>query len=272
MEINFILDKSIDLISYLKTNHFSGSMILELLKHQKIKVNNKIVNQTQLLLDNDLLNIQLIDECTNIVASDRPIDIIYEDEYLLIVNKPHNLDSMSSRAHYLDNLSSRIINYYNRNKIKSTIHLVNRLDYLTSGLMIIAKHGVIHEMFKNIFIIKKYILKVEGNVDNSLSMINIKIKKSDEGIKRVVSDDGKEAITLFKTLKKDDKFSYIEATLVTGRTHQLRVSFAHLNHPIVGDILYGSKYQQNLCLTSSYLEFEHPITKKRMKFELHPNF
>lgn len=273
IKITYIVDEMMDLYSFLKQKYFTEEMILRLLFLKKIYVNQKVVKDNQMVLVKDRVEFDLENEKCEIPSFNAPINIVYEDDYLLVVNKPANLDTLRSKRHSEDNLSTRIIHYYQKNKILSTIHFVNRLDYMTQGLILIAKHGSIHQMFKHVEMIKKYQLKVHGKMlVNQEEEIKVYIKKSNDGIKRIVSNDGKEAITRYQVLKSEQDYTYLQAQLVTGRTHQLRVTFSNMGHPIVGDTLYGSFEKTILNLCSSYLEFEHPITKKRMKFEIHPNF
>ena len=244
----------------LQINDFSVQMIKKILQENTYKV-----------ID-DILEVRLYEEKCDLLKVDKKIEIIYEDEYLLIVNKPSFLDCSSSRRHYEDNLSSRVAYYYQKKKIQSNIHIVNRLDYLTSGLMIFAKHGLMHQFFQNTKMTKKYLLKVQGHLKDKEGQIILKIKKSENGIKRIVSPDGKTAITNYRVLKENSQDSIIEATLVTGRTHQLRVSFSFLKHPIIGDELYGSSIQSPLQLCCYSLSFVHPITKEHLSFMLPFNF
>lgn len=272
IKITYYADNSIDICSFLQQKNYSLKSIHQLFQSKGIFLNQQLVNDNRLLILNDQLDLYLYAEESNIPTTNLPIDIIYEDDFILVVNKPHGLDVESSRRHYEDNLSRRVMSYFKQNHINATIHLVNRIDLETSGLVLIAKHGIIHHLFSKVPIIKKYLAKVHGHLINKQNQILIKIDRLSDSVKRVVSDLGKEAITNYYVVDEDDSFSLIDATLVTGRTHQLRVTFSHMGHPIVGDKLYGSNYAGPLHLCSYYLEFEHPITKKRMNFQIHPNF
>ena len=272
MNIKFPINETIDCFCFLKKNYFSATQIKELFQTKSIFVNYKLTKDNVILFPTDILTIQLPSEKSNIPLYEPSFDIIYEDEYFLLVNKPAQLDSLSSKRHYQDNLSSQIMGYYQKKQISATIHLVNRLDYLTQGLLLVAKHGLIHSLCKQTPMIKKYLLEVEGHLEKKEDTINIKMKKEENSVKRIIDIDGKEAITHYVVKKETANTSLIEATLFTGRTHQLRLTFAHLGHPIVGDDLYGSNIKGLLRLCSYYLEFEHPITKKRLIFEVQPNF
>ncbi len=271
-KLHFKIDDSTDLYSFLFKLGLAKSTIDDLICHQAIFINQKAVSNNQLLFYLDEITIERQPEKISIPLFCDPLQIIYEDDFFLLVNKPKNMDSLSSKRHYEDNLSSRVAYYYQKKKIQSNIHIVNRLDYLTSGLMIFAKHGLMHQFFQNTKMTKKYLLKVQGHLKDKEGQIILKIKKSENGIKRIVSPDGKTAITNYRVLKENSQDSIIEATLVTGRTHQLRVSFSFLKHPIIGDELYGSSIQSPLQLCCYSLSFVHPITKEHLCFTLPFNF
>lgn len=205
-----------------------------------------------------------------ILTNEKQINIVYEDEYIIIINKENDISSQPSRKHPLDNVISCVKNYYNNNNINSNVHLVNRLDYSTSGLMIIAKDGITHFEFSKINIVKKYICEIDGHIIPSQGTINLPIDRYEApSIKRYVSETGKQSITHYQVLKNNEKTDFVEATLETGRTHQIRVHFSHLNHPLIGDELYGEK-DNILKLHCYYLKFVHPWTKEEKEFINYP--
>ena len=186
------------------------------------------------------------------------IEILYEDDYILVVNKPNGISSQPSRKHQTDNLISCIKSYFIKNNIQSNIHLVNRLDFSTSGLMIIAKDGVTHFEFSKINILKKYVCEIEGHINPDNGVINLPIDRYEApSIKRYVSENGKPSITYYNVIKKKNNTDIVDVTLGTGRTHQIRVHFSHLGHPLIGDELYGKK-DEFLKLHCYCLSFNHP--------------
>lgn len=199
--------------------------------------------------------------------------ILYEDEYLLIVFKKGNLDCLSSKRHYDNNLSSMICYYYQKNNIQSTIHFVNRLDYKTEGIVVLAKHGYIHHLLMQQKIRKEYQLICHGHLKKKRGWIQIKIKKEENSVKRIVHQDGKMAITQYKLIKQIGNDSLVWVRLHTGRTHQIRLSFATLGHPLYHDHLYGNGSKEKpLALCANFIKFIHPITKKRIRIKIQPSF
>ena len=247
-------ENKITLLELLKDNYFSKDLI------KKLKHNYNVYD---LIDPYKEVNIVLPDEETTVEASKSKIDIIYEDEYLLVVNKEKGLSTIPSIRHYLDNLASNIKYYYDQNNIKAGMHFINRLDKDTQGLVLIAKHQYIQSLFvkKNIEITKKYLTKVkEFNHDEII--VEKPIGRYLDTNKRCIKEDGDYAKTLFKKLESFDNYDLIEATLFTGRTHQIRVHLQSLGSPIIGDKLYNNDLENDFYLCSYYLEFSHPITNE----------
>lgn len=201
------------------------------------------------------------------------INIIYEDEAYLVVNKPAGIPVHPSTDHYTDSLANGVIFYFNQIGLKKKIRPVNRLDKDTSGIVIFAKNEYIQEclikQMKNKQFIKKYIAIVNGNLDNLEGIINAPIaRKENSIIERCVSETGDTAITHYKVLKRNDNFDVIECILETGRTHQIRVHFAYLGHSLLSDTLYGvsSPLINRQALHAYEVEFIHPITKQKVKY------
>lgn len=205
-----------------------------------------------------------------ILVNNKDIDIVYEDDYIMIINKESGISSQPSRKHPLDNVISCVKNYFQKNNIHSNVHLVNRLDFSTSGLMIIAKDGITHFEFSKINIVKKYICEIEGHIEPNTGTINLPIDRYEApSIKRFVCETGKPSVTHYKVIKNTENTDFVEATLETGRTHQIRVHFSHLGHPLIGDELYGKK-DKFLKLHCYYLCFNHPWSKKELEFVNYP--
>ena len=205
-----------------------------------------------------------------LVNENDTLNIIYEDEYIMLINKENDISSQPSRKHPQDNVISCVKNYFLKNNINSNVHLVNRLDFSTSGLMIIAKDGITHFEFTKIDIVKKYICEIEGHINPDKGTINLPIDRYEApSIKRFVSEFGKESITHYQVLRKTETTDFVEATLETGRTHQIRVHFSHLGHSLIGDELYGTK-DKILKLHCYYLSFVHPWSKEKLEFINYP--
>lgn len=231
-----------------------------------IKVNGREENVRYLLKVNDIVEITLPSENFSEVVRfiDKPIDIVYEDPYFLIVNKGINLPSIPSRNLEDESLLERV-NYYFKNKSINTIpHIVTRLDKNTSGLVLIAKHRHVHALFSNMAIDKYYTALVNGKVvDNEIIEAPIR-RVSSSIIEREVGEGGEFAKTEYwlDEYISDKDISVVKLKLYTGRTHQIRVHMKYRGYPLLGDGLYGGDMRliPRQSLHCSNLAFIHPIT------------
>lgn len=259
----YILEKGISKNLAKKFKLYGKMYINDELAKNYFKVNS---NDKVTLIYNENMNKEI-----NTVSKD--IEILYEDENLLVVSKESNLASQPSHKHQEDNLISYIKNYFIKNNINSNIHLVNRLDYSTSGLMIVAKNGYAHYLLTKddkMDIVRKYLAIVEGKLEKKEDKVILKIdRESPISIKRKVTEAGKVAITNYKVLKEYDNESLVELDLETGRTHQIRVTMAYLGNSVVGDKLYG-KEKDNLMLHCYYLKFYNPFSNKWIEIKKLP--
>ena len=205
----------------------------------------------------------------NLIETYGTLDILYEDEHYLVINKPVGLISVPSPAHRGDTVASRVKGYYIEQDYRhKVVHVVTRLDRYTSGVMLIAKNTLAHSLMGNLLnhqkIEKHYEALVHGYLRQKEGLIDAPIARSRESIiERVVAPEGKPSITQYKMLKYLEKdISYVSLSLHTGRTHQIRVHMSHMGHPLVGDDLYGgSKELMNRqALHCSSYRFEHPLT------------
>lgn len=231
-----------------------------------IKVNGREENVRYLLKINDIVEITLPSENFSefVRFIDKPIDIVYEDPYFLIVNKEINLPSIPSRNLEDESLLERV-NYYFKNKSINTIpHIVTRLDKNTSGLVLIAKHRHIHALFSNMAIDKYYTALVNGKVaDNEIIEAPIR-RVSSSIIEREVGEGGEFAKTEYwlEEYISDKDISVVKLKLYTGRTHQIRVHMKYRGYSLLGDGLYGGDVSNisRQALHCTNLKFIHPIT------------
>lgn len=219
--------------------------------------------------DNVKIDLNYEEENDNIVPVKMNLDILFEDDCLLIINKPAGIAVHPSILHFEDSLSNGIRFYFDSIGLKKKIRPVNRLDLDTSGIIVFAKNEFVQEclirqMNNNIFK-KEYIAIVTGHLKEKAGVINLPIaRKENSIIERCISEKGQNAITKYEVIKELDSISVVKCFLETGRTHQIRVHFMAIGHPLIGDSLYGSKSSliDRQALHCYSISFVHPITKE----------
>lgn len=272
-----IEDEEIILKDYLNKKHIFSNVQTDIKQNNgQYLVNDQVVENWYLLKKGDLLEIVMpvSVQGENIKSIKRDFEILYEDSYLLIINKENNLASIPTRMHFENSLANYVMSYYKRKGIVSNIHFIGRLDFATSGIIMLAKNPYIMALMKNINIIKKYILEAKGTFANEIGEITGGIVKDPNSIiKRMLTDSFVNSKTTYEVLKKHNDNTYVLATLHTGKTHQLRLHFASIGHEIIGDELYGTKEEDNILrLHSSYVEFIHPITNEKIIINSKPKW
>lgn len=281
MEKIVVEEENIRLDQYLSnTLDISRSKIQKLLKQDKIKVNGKTEKSSYLVKMDDVIDVQSeLDFTIKIEAKNIPIDIVYEDEYLMIINKKSGMVVHPAPGHYEDTLVNALLYHFN---IKDTtnirVGIVHRLDKDTSGLMMVAKTDEMLDKLSNMIkekeVKRHYLALVEGVISPETGTIDAPIGRDiNTREKMMVTDvNSKEAITHFKVLKRYKEYTLVECVLDTGRTHQIRVHMAYINHPIVNDPVYNKKKASEFgqMLHSKSIEFIHPVTGKKIFFEVEP--
>ena len=271
----------IDLYLTQKEIYPSRSQIRNLITQSKIRVNNTPVKASYILKNGDVIDLAPPEQKElEIKAEAISLDIIYEDEYLLVVNKPAGMIVHPAGKIHSGTLVNALL-YHCQDSLSGIggvirPGIVHRLDKDTSGLMVAAKNDVAHldlsRQIENHQVIKKYIALVHGKLRDDSGMIDAPIGRSFKNRKKMAVTEGKsrEAITQFKVLKRFSGYTLVEATLRTGRTHQIRVHLAFIGYPIVGDQLYTHRKQglniSRQALHSHILGFVHPSSKKYMEF------
>ena len=243
-----------------------------------IKVNSKEENVRYILKKDDIVEITLPSENYSdfVRFIDKPIEIVYEDDYFLIVNKEINLPSIPSRNAEDESLLERVNYYFREKNINSIPHIVTRLDKNTSGLVLIAKHRHIHALFRNMEIDKYYTALINGKIDQ-YGIIEAPIRRvSSSIIEREVGEDGEYAKTEYWLEKHNLKnnVSVVKLKLYTGKTHQIRVHMKYLGYPLLGDELYGGDVSliSRQALHCSNLAFIHPIIGEKINVSVNlPN-
>lgn len=217
---------------------------------------------------NEIVEVIWPEEKTEMLPFAYPLKIAYEDDDYLIIDKPSGIPCIPTKRYPKETLANALVYYYQQNNINATIHLVNRLDKDTQGLMLVAKNRQAHYLLsKDIKQVKRvYHCLVEGVIEGE-GIIDQPIIKDSNSIKRLINEKGKKAITYYRSLKVDNNKSLVECILETGRTHQIRVHLSSLGHPLIGDSLYGSKHQVQYYLDSVKIEFIHPLTNEYIKIK-----
>ncbi|WP_458414293.1 RluA family pseudouridine synthase [Schinkia sp. CFF1] len=240
-----------------------------------ILLNGEHVTVRKSLQAGDYLVIQFPTEVRNdgITPENIPISIVYEDEYILIINKQPFMASIPSREHQSGTLANALIHYYNKIGLPSTIHIVNRLDRDTSGLMIVAKNSFVHSLFaleqKRKSIHREYTAVVHGVVEHDIGTIDAPIGRKEESIiEREVRNDGQHAVTHYEVKQRFSDRTLVSLKLETGRTHQIRVHMSSIGHPLMGDDLYGGKRDliARQALHSKCVMFYHPLLEREFAF------
>lgn len=245
--------------------------ILKKAKFGGITVSGKTVTVRHILKKNEELRV-FVPEISEerIPPISIPIPVVYEDEHILIVDKPTGMPTHPSKGNSLPTLANAVVALMGKEFV---FRAVNRLDRDTSGLVLIAKNAFcasrLSLAMKRREIIKKYVALVEGKPANKKGMIDAPIRRESEGsIKRIVASDGKDALTEYEVIKQNEDCSLLEITLHTGRTHQIRVHMAYIGHPLVGDFLYGKRRDEGYELRCHFLSFVHPITGSTISIKI----
>lgn len=271
------LDK---VVSILDTT-LSRSMIQKMLEDGKILVNKKQEKASYKTKVNDKISVEeIVAKEIELKAQDIPIDIIYEDSDIIVVNKPKGMVVHPANGNPDGTLVNAIMNICKESLsgIGGEIRpgIVHRIDKDTSGLLIIAKNDKAHinlsEQIKNREITKKYVALIRGVIKENSATIDMPIGRSDKDRKKMaVRKDGKKAITHFEVIKRFNGYTYLNIKIDTGRTHQIRVHMSEIGYPIVGDGVYSNGKNpfgvEGQMLHAKSLEFKHPTTGETMKLE-----
>lgn len=251
----------------------SNRLFTKLIRDKRIFVNDKNMDTRLKVSENDRITIDLNydEDNSNIVSKQMDLDIVYEDEGMVIINKPLGIAIHPSIRHYEDSIASGVKYYFESLGIHKKIRPVNRLDLNTSGLVIFAKNEYVQEnlikQMQTKTFTKEYLAIVTGILENKKGIIDKPIARKDGSIiERCVSETGQRAITEYEVIREFGNNSLVKCKLLTGRTHQIRVHFAYIGHPLLGDSLYGKKSDliEGQALHCYKLKFLHPVTSKEL--------
>lgn len=274
-------DVRLDVYITEKYKDLSRTMVQKLIEEGSIKVNGNIKKLSYKVQLNDEISICIPKaKETDLKPQEIPIEVVYEDDDIIVVNKPKGLVVHPANGNPDGTLVNAIMAMCKESLsgIGGELRpgIVHRLDKDTSGLLIVAKNDKAHinmsEQIKNRQVTKKYIALVRGVIQEDDATIDMPIGRSTKDRKKMaVKKSGKQAVTHFKVLKRYPKYTLLEVKIDTGRTHQIRVHMAEIGHPVVGDMVYSNGKNdfgiQGQMLHAKSLDFKHPITGKQMHLE-----
>ena len=262
----------------------SRTKIQKLIENGDVLVNDKKIKSSYVVRCDDEIKVNdIINEDTEIKPEKMDLDIVYEDEYLLVVNKPSGMVVHPALGHYTNTLVNGLMYHTSLSNDNIRPGIVHRIDKDTSGLLLVAKNDDVHvllsEELKLRKVNRKYLALVYGVINNDTGTIDAPIGRDPNNRQKMCVTDkcSKEAITNFKVLKRFEKNTLVECKLDTGRTHQIRVHFNYIGYPVHGDPVYGRKSSVDSFgqyLHSKTIRFVHPITKEELFFDspLPPEF
>ena len=267
MKINYINKNEKSIRDFLGFFHLGKAKIYNLLQNNQISINGNIVKNDISINSGDVISIEY-DEEIDYKASNNDIDILYEDDYFLIVNKKSGIIIHDEK----NSLCNDIAKYYLDNDINLSVKFPNRIDKETSGIMIFCKdmltHSYMNYLFENHEIEKEYIAFIHGKLKNKKGALTYRIGRDrHDSSKMRVSSTGLESYTKYEVIKEYDNYSKVRCVIKTGRTHQIRVHMSYIGNPIIGDKLYGNDNYKNMALHAYRVAFIHPVNKKRIEIK-----
>lgn len=269
--------------AFLRQKGFSTQNLIDLKKSKEsVLLNSTSSYQNRILQSGDVLTIQIIEkECSKyIVPVELPLDIVYEDEDIVVINKPADMPIHPSMDNYDNSMANALAWYYQKQGKSFVFRCINRLDRDTSGLTIVAKHkvsaGILGTMVARKTLCsdeggieREYLAIVKGTLKSQSGVIDVPIaRKEGSVLERVVDfEKGERAVTQYHVLQTANEHSLISLKLETGRTHQIRVHMKHIGYPLIGDFLYypEMEYIKRQALHSYRLRFHHPIIGMKME-------
>ena len=269
---------------YLNENtEYTRSKIQKMIENGNILVNDVKVKDSYKVKENDYITIEALEETTDILPENIPLDIYYEDDDLIVVNKPSGMVVHPAPGNYTGTLVNALIYHTNNlSKVNTNIRpgIVHRIDADTSGLLLVAKndksHNILAEAIQKKEVVREYIALVEGIIMEDTATIDAPIGRDKKDRKKmtVTSENSKDAITHIRVLERYKDSTLIRCKLETGRTHQIRVHLSYIGHPVVNDPVYGHKKlidkDFGQMLHAEKLGFVHPTTKEYMEFTAEP--
>ncbi|MEP6946473.1 MAG: RluA family pseudouridine synthase [Acidobacteriota bacterium] len=290
------LDAGTRLDAFLADNidGWSRSRLQRLVENEDVLVNDKAVKSSYKLREGDVVEADLIEApVARFEPEDIPLDIVYEDEYLAVINKPSGMVVHPGAGVQSGTLANAIAFHFSlkdqtaAEQARGRVGIVHRLDKDTSGLIVVAKNDDVHEtlseQFRERLVYKSYIALVHGPTDENTGKIDAAIGRNKHNRLRMkVAGHGRTALTLWRVRERFTKFTLLDVEIKTGRTHQIRVHMGYINHPVVGDEIYNEGRDNTIAditvrnavatmrrffLHAEKLSFTHPVTNERMEFQ-----
>ncbi len=256
----------------------SRSKVQKLILKELVLVNGKVISNNYKVREGDLVKVTIVEESSKVEPEDIKLDIVYEDKYLMIINKESGMVVHPAAGHFSHTLVNALAYYLHLDNLSNMRPgIVHRLDKDTSGLMVVAKDDntleLLSKMIKEKKVKRHYLALVYGEIMHSSGKIDAPIGRDPHNRQRqAIVDGAKRSITNFKVLKRFKNATLVECELETGRTHQIRVHMKYIGHPIVNDPVYSNKKASGFgqMLHSKSIEFVHPITGEHLYFEVDP--
>ncbi|WP_412988540.1 RluA family pseudouridine synthase [Pediococcus siamensis] len=263
--------------AFLQANGFSHRLVSTIKKTGQLLINTKRVWPTDAIQPGEQLTIRLPKEKSDphVPFSDQPLVVLFEDENWLVINKPAGVTSVPGPSNRTDTMVNRIKGHLKRQGSQDLVpHVITRLDRDTSGVMLIAKNKVANSLLapqiETHTIEKRYLAVVAGQLVSAAGLIDKPLGLAADGIHREIQTTGQQAQTKYVVQKQFPQFAVVQVQLLTGRTHQIRVHFKSIGHPLVGDALYGGPLDLGLtrqALHAQTLKFMDPLTNQPHFFE-----
>jgi len=278
MELKVIAGREGRLSSFLKEELKMSTGLMNKLKWgDAIQVNGAVQWTNYAVKPGDVITVRMEETAPQYPAEDGPLDILYEDEHLLVVDKPAGMLIHPSRARNSGTLANFVFGYYQKTGQKSAFHPMTRLDRDTFGIVLLAKNAHVHALLQTVEVVKTYHALTFGGPEEEEGIIDAPIARRElPSLLRYVGPEGKPSVTEYRVLERNGILCKLALRPITGRTHQLRVHCAHMGFPLLGDPQYGSETSQAFSgelgltyqmLCAKRLEFTHPITGEQMILE-----
>ncbi|HHV47057.1 MAG TPA: RluA family pseudouridine synthase [Tissierellia bacterium] len=264
----------VDLEEFLKEGYdISSRLFKKMYRRNLILVNGQFQKKNIVLNKGDMVTLVVEDESDDTPPEAIPLDIVYENDDVIIINKQPYIVVHQTKSHQTNTIANGISHYFKYRGIKRKIRFVNRLDMNTSGILIVAKSAFAHQQMALQFdrreVEKKYLAVVSGVIKEDEGTIDLPIgREEDRSVRKIVTEDGKQAITKYKVIERYSDATLLDVQIFTGKSHQIRVHLSYIGHPIIGDTLYHEphEYIDRQALHSYYLKIRLPREKEKRTF------